>query len=254
MRKRKIKRYNGDDDSYVEDYASLGKRASQRDSGANVESVPSPELETKPEPDSVAGVGAKNLALDKGPATSYSRAQTEAMDEARRIKAEIARKKAQQQAKAESSKVEDERTAERRMKLKGEEWAANKIGAGYAKAASAVPKATPAEMERRKQMEKSQALETVAPEMNLIGGPSLRAVKAGAEALAAKTAAKEAAARVASKRVEPSLRPMKDITPQPERLGMAPRQIGMKKGGKVSSASSRGDGIAQRGKTRGRVV
>ena len=32
------------------------------------------------------------------------------------------------------------------------------------------------------------------------------------------------------------------------------KQYGMKKGGKVSSASSRGDGIAQRGKTRGRMV
>lgn len=30
--------------------------------------------------------------------------------------------------------------------------------------------------------------------------------------------------------------------------------IGMKKGGKVSSASRRADGIAQRGKTRGRVI
>jgi hypothetical protein len=32
------------------------------------------------------------------------------------------------------------------------------------------------------------------------------------------------------------------------------KQYGMKKGGSVSSASSRGDGIAQRGKTRGRLV
>ena len=30
--------------------------------------------------------------------------------------------------------------------------------------------------------------------------------------------------------------------------------IGMKKGGKVSSASRRADGIAQRGKTRGKIV
>ena len=30
--------------------------------------------------------------------------------------------------------------------------------------------------------------------------------------------------------------------------------VGFKKGGKVSSASKRGDGIAQRGKTRGRMV
>jgi hypothetical protein len=35
--------------------------------------------------------------------------------------------------------------------------------------------------------------------------------------------------------------------------GMQPEQ-GMKRGGKVSSASSRGDGIAQRGKTKGTMV
>lgn len=33
-----------------------------------------------------------------------------------------------------------------------------------------------------------------------------------------------------------------------------PRPPGMKKGGKVSSASKRADGICQRGKTRGRMV
>ncbi len=32
------------------------------------------------------------------------------------------------------------------------------------------------------------------------------------------------------------------------------KREGMKKGGKVKSASSRGDGIAQRGKTKGRMV
>ena len=32
------------------------------------------------------------------------------------------------------------------------------------------------------------------------------------------------------------------------------RGMGMKKGGKVSSASKRADGIAQRGKTRGRMI
>lgn len=34
----------------------------------------------------------------------------------------------------------------------------------------------------------------------------------------------------------------------------AQAEVGMKKGGKVSSASKRADGIAQRGKTRGRMV
>ena len=38
------------------------------------------------------------------------------------------------------------------------------------------------------------------------------------------------------------------------RQGGAPTGTGMKKGGKVSSASKRADGIAQRGKTKGRMV
>ena len=36
-------------------------------------------------------------------------------------------------------------------------------------------------------------------------------------------------------------------------LGAASQALGMKKGGKVSSASKRADGIAQRGKTRGKM-
>jgi len=39
----------------------------------------------------------------------------------------------------------------------------------------------------------------------------------------------------------------------PERTALAAATM-MKKGGKVSSASKRADGIAQRGKTRGRIV
>jgi hypothetical protein len=37
-------------------------------------------------------------------------------------------------------------------------------------------------------------------------------------------------------------------------VGTNQETYGMKKGGKVSSASSRGDGIAQRGKTKGRII
>jgi hypothetical protein len=37
-------------------------------------------------------------------------------------------------------------------------------------------------------------------------------------------------------------------------LGLKRPGIGMKKGGKVSSASSRGDGCAIKGKTKGRMV
>jgi len=50
----------------------------------------------------------------------------------------------------------------------------------------------------------------------------------------------------------------RDREEEEERQRMAaagqPAPTGMKKGGKVKSASSRGDGIAKRGKTRGRMV
>lgn len=108
-------------------------------------------------------------------------------------------------------------------------------------------------------------LETVSPESYFIGGPSLRAVKGAAEALAARQGAK-----AVSKRIEPHLSEMKDITPratkrigrEPLKIGQEPLKLGMKKGGsvqkyasggKVSSASKRADGIATKGKTRGRI-
>lgn len=40
---------------------------------------------------------------------------------------------------------------------------------------------------------------------------------------------------------------------QEQSLAMYKKQHGFKKGGKVKSASARGDGIAQRGKTRGKM-
>lgn len=267
MRKRKIKRYNGEEESFVEvseveepNIKTRGLSKSETGEGLDVEGMKTKMQIASGKPAEEDGMRpGRNLALEDGgkPAYSYSRAQTEAKDEARRIKAEIERKKAAQKAK-QTSKDEDERTAERRMKLKGEEYTARKIGAGYAKAASSVPSASPAEMERRKRMEKEQALETVSPETALIGGPGLKAVQKGAQALAAREAAKQ----VVKKRVDPSFRPIKDITPGPEKISMAPRRIGneplklgMKKGGVVKkfTASSRADGIAQRGKTRGRI-
>lgn len=120
------------------------------------------------------------------------------------------------------------------------------------------------EKQRQARMAKEQALETVSPESYLIGGPSLRALKGAAEALAAKQGVK-----AMGKRIEPHLGEMKDITPRPAQLrneplkiGREPLKLGMKKGGAVkkyssggsaTSASKRADGIAQRGKTRGRI-
>ena len=270
MRKRKIKRYAGDEESFVElseveepNIKTRGLSKSETGEGLDVEGMKTKMqiASGKPAEDDGMRPG-RNLALEDGgkPAYSYSRAQTEAKDEARRIKAEIERKKAAQKAK-QTSKDEDERTAERRMTAIGDKWreekkAGQKVTRGIG--SEAVPKASAAEMERRKQMEKEQALETVSPETALIGGPGLKAVQKGAQALAAREAAKQ----VVKKRVEPSFRPIKDITPGPDKISMAPRRLGneppklgMKKGGVVKkfTASSRADGIAQRGKTRGRI-
>ena len=115
------------------------------------------------------------------------------------------------------------------------------------------------EKQRQARMAKEQALESVSPESYLIGGPSLRVAKGAAEALAAKQAAKEGA-KAMGKRIEPHLGEMKDITPraaqlrnEPRKIGREPLKLGMKKGGLTSSASKRADGIAQRGKTKGRI-
>lgn len=117
-----------------------------------------------------------------------------------------------------------------------------------------VPQASKEEMERRARMEREQALETSSPETALIGGPGLRAVQSAAKALAMKEGAKGVA-----RRIEPSFGAMKDITPraaqigrEPLKIGREPLKLGMKKGG-VVSASKRADGIAQRGKTKGRI-
>jgi phosphopantetheinyl transferase (holo-ACP synthase) len=125
-----------------------------------------------------------------------------------------------------------------------------------------VPQASKEEMDRRSRAEREQALETSSPESSLIGGGGLRLMKALAERLAGRQAAKEAG-KAMGRRME------KDITPRPAQLTNEPLKIGreslklgMKKGGavkkyssggSVSSASKRADGIATKGKTRGRI-
>jgi hypothetical protein len=42
--------------------------------------------------------------------------------------------------------------------------------------------------------------------------------------------------------------------PEPKQVQETPKPVAKKKGGKISSASTRADGIAKRGKTKGRMV
>jgi hypothetical protein len=118
------------------------------------------------------------------------------------------------------------------------------------------------EKQRQARMAKEQALQTVSPETALIGGGGLRAMKMLAEGLAARQAAKEAA-KTMGRRMEKDITPRPpQLTNEPLKIGREPLKLGMKKGGavkkmasggSVSSASKRADGIAQRGKTRGRI-
>jgi hypothetical protein len=118
------------------------------------------------------------------------------------------------------------------------------------------------EKQRQARMAKEQALETVSPESSLIGGLGLRAMKMLAQGLAGRQAAKEAA-QTMGRRMEKDITPRPpQLTNEPLKIGREPLKLGMKKGGavkkmasggSVSSASKRADGIAQRGKTRGRI-
>ena len=66
--------------------------------------------------------------------------------------------------------------------------------------------------------------------------------------------------QAATNAVAPGIETLERMTSRPRRtdeeMSELTREVGrgMKKGGKVSSASKRADGIAQRGKTRGRMI
>jgi len=120
--------------------------------------------------------------------------------------------------------------------------------------------ASPEGRAEREAQVKGQALEQVRPEENLIGGAG-GALK-GIAALAKSLANRKGAAGLAEYST-PLLEGGRKMLPAPQRL------LGMKKGGSVkaskmgsvktakpsaSSASRRGDGIAQKGKTRGKYL
>lgn len=217
----------------ADDYETMGKRAPAKSTwdGSTDIKPEKPQDISEREPDSVAGEGAKNLAFE--PDTVVK-------------KKTVIKKKA--------PKYED---------------TGAKIGN---------QSFMPSDKERRRQLEESdKPLESVHPEMYF---PPLRGLNALAKGLAGKKAVEEVGKRVGSevssfaKKAGDGLSTFvrtpknvirqaeKDITPRAPRLGNEPLKLGMRKGGavkkmasggKTSGASNRGDGIAQRGKTRGRM-
>ena len=124
----------------------------------------------------------------------------------------------------------------------------------------------PSAEDRLRQLQESdKPLETVSPEMNLLGGAALRGLKTLGAGLAAKIAPKKAPQLgFSGKRAEnltKDMGPVELATQRNRRRQLMGSQsgkdiieMGMKKGGKVSSASKRADGIAMRGKTRGKYI
>lgn len=164
---------------------------------------------------------------------------------------ETERKDAQRRAAA-RQKAEADRAA----KAAEQTRSAREMGEAYKKSAYDTEK------QRQARMAKEQALEKVTPETALIGGGGLRAMKMLAENLAGRVGAKEAA-KAMGRRMERDITPRPlQLTNEPLKIGRESLKLGMKKGGavkkmasggSVSSASKRADGIAQRGKTRGRI-
>ena len=124
-----------------------------------------------------------------------------------------------------------------------------------AKADSTPTPAAPREDEaayraRMQQLQKDQALKRVTPEEYLVGPGVLRGLHKLAKGM---TAAKEG--DKLRRYTQPALtnESVKRLTNEPRKLTNEPLKLEMKKGGMVK-ASKRADGIAQRGKTRGRII
>jgi len=147
-----------------------------------------------------------------------------------------------------------------------------------------------AEANLKRLQEIDKPLERVSPELSLLGGPALRMLKGAGAAMASRLAPAKAVAEkymgpaelakkpnvltrspernrrrllTESKSGEPiegAAEPLKSLPgrmPERNRRRLLTGDTGatnMRKGGKVSSASKRADGIAQRGKTRGKYI
>lgn len=148
--------------------------------------------------------------------------------------------------KASAYKAEDDEADEARMSAVGDKWRESQ------KAKATVPSATPKELAKRKEMEKSQALEEVHPESAVMPGPLGVMSKLATATRYAKLAG-EPMKRLANEAIDTGSKA----------VSRGLKVLDRKKGGSVntyasggstkSSASSRGDGCAMRGKTRGKI-
>jgi len=198
MKKRKVKRYDKGGETMAVDMPEVTEESESERRSADLLRRQGEAIRGEP-PRTIEKYMANKPAARTGSYTSPV-VDTSAEDEAEEVRAEMMRRRAAERRARERRKAEAEkqRAAEKQSVLRGEEYAARKIGEGYKKAA---------------------------------------------EAGMAKTAEKKSG-------FGPKI-----TYNTPKKLEEARKAYysGFKSGGKVSSASKRADGIATKGKTRGRI-
>jgi hypothetical protein len=287
MAKKRAKRFDEGGDVGTYDYASLGKREPKIDKEA-LDRFNKAMDERK---DRESNQGDVNAEFARKPKDLYTGDKT-ASFKAEPGEGESEPVKPIRQADRIISKKELEKSGFTNLTdfLNAEKGLKRKDGKAPKKAAETkVPEATPAQLAERKKQERAQALEESHPEELIIGGPLLKAGRAG---LAALRSAKEVGKRIepymastgrdlatrggreVGKRMD-DLRTIYDdgipkLANKAVQLGTEALKLSrFKHGGsvkaskmgsvktakpKMTSASSRGDGIAQRGKTKGRII
>lgn len=218
MAKKRTKRFEDGGDVGVQDYASLGKRMPAM-----------PKKEDKPFSNfKAADYEAPTATQEASEPTSFKQAFAEARKAGdKNFTYEGKKYTTELKTKAPAVKDEDEASAEARMNKKGEAYTALKVPSAPASKPAKTSKDEIAEIVKR------------TPLQNPSGGLNIvNALRRNQEVGGATM--KESARQSRVDRLR-------------RNVGTNQEAYGMKKGGKVSSASSRGDGIAQRGKTKGRI-
>ena len=218
MAKKRTKRFEDGGDVGVQDYASLGKRMPAM-----------PKKEDKPFSNfKAADYEAPTATQEASEPTSFKQAFAEARKAGdKNFTYEGKKYTTELKTKAPAIKDEDEASAEARMNKKGEAYTALKVPSAPASKPAKTSKDEIAEIVKR------------TPLKNPSGGLNIvNALRRNQEVGGATM--KESARQSRVDRLR-------------RNVGTNQETYGMKKGGKVSSASSRGDGIAQRGKTKGRI-
>jgi len=269
---RKVKRYSGEDESFVED--SADDPIAEIIRKAEIDKANSRHYFNPLDPKETA----RSRGIDHGEEYSGDKTASYKAEAGVPWKERIVSKK---ELADSGLTLREFLNRERKLKPRG---AATPKKAAETK----VPEATPAQLAERKKQERAQALEESHPEALIIGGPLLKAGRAG---LAALRSAKEVGKRIepyiastgrdlatrggreVGKRMD-DLRTIYDdgipkLANKAVQLGTEALKLSrFKHGGsvkaskmgsvktakpKMTSASSRGDGIAQRGKTKGRI-